>query len=217
VRAHVEPGNPTAEHFHMQAFALQVLFVHVGDFEFAARAWFEVFGNLQNIVVVKVEPRHSVVAFGLCGFFNNLNRTAVGVEGNNAITCWVVHMVAKHGGSLGAACGVGKAIGEAMTIEHVVAQNKAAVGVAYEWGADGEGLCQAIGAGLLGIAEVHAPLRAIAEQALEQREVVGCGDDQHVAHVCEHECAEWVVDHRFVVHGKDLLGDGFGERVQACA
>ena len=118
---------------------------------------------------------------------------------------------------MGAGCGTREAVGEAVAIEHVVAQNKAAVRIAYKGSADGEGLCKAIGAWLLCIAEVHAPLRAIAEQALEEREIMRCGDNKYVAHACEHECAEWVVDHRFVVHRKDLLGDGFGERVKACA
>ena len=78
--AHVEPGNASAEHFYIQAFALQVLDIYIGDFEFAAWAGFEVFCNLQNIVVVKIKPWHSVVAFGLFGFFNNFNRAALAVE-----------------------------------------------------------------------------------------------------------------------------------------
>ena len=43
------------------------------------------------------------------------------------------------------------------------------------------------------------------------------GDDEHIAHAREHESGERVVDHRFVVHRENLFGDGFGERVEACA
>ena len=44
-----------------------------------------------------------------------------------------------------------------------------------------------------------------------------CGDNKYVAHASEHECGERVVDHWFVVHRENLFGDGFGERVKACA
>ena len=38
VCAHVEPGNAVVEDFYIEAFALQVLDIYIGDFEFAARA-----------------------------------------------------------------------------------------------------------------------------------------------------------------------------------
>ena len=67
-------------------------------------------------------------------------------------------MIAEHGCTLAAGRGVGEAFCEAVAIENVVAQNEAAVGIAYKRCADGEGLRKAIGAWLLCVAEVHTPL-----------------------------------------------------------
>ena len=55
---------------------------------------------------------------------------------------------------------------------------------------------------------------AVAQQLLEARGVLGGGDDEDVADAGQHEGAERVVDHRFVVDRDELLGDGEGGRVQ---
>ena len=35
-----------------------------------------------------------------------------------------------------------------------------------------------------------------------------CGDDQNITDPAEHQCGQWVVDHRFVVDRQELFADG---------
>ncbi len=94
-------------------------------------------------------------------------------------------------------------------------RTRADVVAADEVAADDEGLGQALGARLDGVAERMPELRAVAEQPLERRRVVGRGDDQDVADARQHQRRQRVVDHRLVVDRQQLLGDDAGERVEA--
>ena len=107
--------------------------------------------------------------------------------------------------------------GQAVAVEDVVAEHEGARLAGDELLADGEGLDQAVGAGLLGIGEVHAVARAVPEQALEVGQVGRRGDDQDVPDARQHEGAERVVDHGLVVDRQQLLGGHERERVQARA
>jgi hypothetical protein len=80
--------------------------------------------------------------------------------------------------------------------------------------ADQIGLRQAIRAGLHRVADLHAPLRAVAEQGLEQRLLVRRVDDEHFADARQHQGAERVIDHRLVVDRQQLLADALGDRIQ---
>ena len=71
------------------------------------------------------------------------------------------------------------------------------------------------GEGLDGVGEGEAPVFAGAEELLETGGVFGGGDDEDVADAGEHEGREGVVDHRLVVDGEELLGDGLGDGVEA--
>ena len=55
---------------------------------------------------------------------------------------------------------------------------------------------------------------AVTQELLEARRILRGGDDEDVADARQHEGAERVVDHRFVVDRDELLGDGQGGRVQ---
>ena len=73
--------------------------------------------------------------------------------------------------------------------------------------ADDERLRETLGAGLLGIDEATAPPGAVAEHALETRQVLGSADHEDLADAGRHQRRERVVDHRLVVDGKQLLPD----------
>ena len=53
-----------------------------------------------------------------------------------------------------------------------------------------------------------------AKQLLKSGCILGCRDQQDVAYAGQHEGAERVVDHRFVVDRHQLLGDALGDRPQ---
>ncbi|MNT44703.1 hypothetical protein D3C72_1812430 [compost metagenome] len=104
-----------------------------------------------------------------------------------------------------------------MAVEDVVAQHQAARLAVDEVAADQVGLRQPVRARLHGVLDIHAPLRAIAQQLLEQGLLVRGVDDQHFTDTRQHQHAERVVDHRLVIDRQQLLADAFGDRVQARA
>jgi hypothetical protein len=60
-----------------------------------------------------------------------------------------------------------------VAVEDVVAQHQRRRGLTHEVAADDEGLREAVGPRLLGVAELHAPLLAIAQQLAKPRQVLG--------------------------------------------
>ena len=80
--------------------------------------------------------------------------------------------------------------------------------------AEDEGLRQPVRAGLHAVADVDAPLRAVAQQRLEARRVLRRADEQDVADAGQHQRRQRVVDHRLVVHRQQLLAHGQRGRVQ---
>ena len=142
------------------------------------------------------------------------------VELHHAEALGVVHVVAEHGGAalaLGALDGGAQVAPQAVAVEDVVAQHQRAAVAAHELLADDEGLRQAVRAGLLGVGQAHAVVRAVLEQTLEVRQVGGRRDDEDLADARHHEHRQRIVDHRLVVHRKQLLRRHRGERVQARA
>ena len=84
-------------------------------------------------------------------------------------------------------------------------------------GADLEGLREPVGAGLHGVGERDAELRAVAQQSAELLRIRSRGDHQDVADPRQDQRGERVVDHRLVVDGQQLLADGTRDRIQARA
>lgn len=76
---------------------------------------------------------------------------------------------------------------------------------------------QAVGRGLLGIAEVDPELRTAFQQALILGQVFRRGDDQDITDAGQHQRGDRVVNHRFVVDRQQLLGHAAGDGVQASA
>ncbi len=104
-----------------------------------------------------------------------------------------------------------------MTEEDVVAEDQRDPVVADELSADEESLCQAFGLRLLGIGEVDAPFRPVAEKALEQSRVLRGRYDQDLANSGDHQHRQRIVDHRLVVDRKQLFGDRQRQRVETRA
>ena len=83
--------------------------------------------------------------------------------------------------------------------------------------ADREGLGQALGPGLYGVADRQAQLGSIPQQPLELRAVLRRCDDQYLPDPGMDQRRQRVVDHRLVVDGHQLLGHRAGDRGQAGA
>ena len=173
-------------------------------------------GAVADVARVEVEAGHGVAALGARGLLLDGDGVVVLVELHDAEALRVVHAVAEDGGAArpGVPCGAAQVAREPVAVEDVVAEHERAGLAAAELSADDEGLGQAVRAGLLGVGEADAEVRAVPEQALEVGQVRGRGDDQDVADARQHEGGERVVDHRLVVDGQQLLARHGGERVE---
>ena len=172
-----------------------------------------------HVARVEVQAGDGVGALGLGGLLLDGDGPALPVELHDAEALGVVHVGAEDRGAarLGVLDGARQVARKAVAVEDVVAQHERARLAGDELLADGEGLRQAVRAGLLGVGEVHAVTRAVPEQALEVGEVGRRGDDQDVPDARQHEGAKRVVDHGLVVDRQQLLGGHERERVQARA
>lgn len=217
--AGVQPRVAAAEGDHGQRPLLQVHLVERGDLELAAGRRLDLMRLGGDVARVEVESGDGVGALGLGGLLLDGDGPALAVELHDAEALGVIDVVAKDRGAarLGVLDGARQVAGQAVAVEDVVAQHQGARLSADEVLADGEGLRQAVRRGLLGVGEVHAVARAVAEQALEVGEVRRRGDDQDVPDARKHEGGQRVVDHGLVVDRQQLLGGHERERVQAGA
>ena len=217
--AGIEPRVAAAEGDHGQRPLLQVHLVERGDLQLAASRGLHAMGLGCHVARVEVEPRDGVGALGALGLLLDGDGPALAVELHDAEALGVVHVVAEDRCPTGLCVldGSRQVARQAVAVEDVVAEHQRARLAVDEVLADGERLRQAVRRGLLGIGQVHAVARAVAEQALEVGEVGRGGDDQDVPDARQHEGAERVVDHGLVVDRQQLLGGHERERVQASA
>lgn len=217
--AGVQPRVPAAQGHHGQRPLLQVHPVEVGDLELAAGRGPHLVCLGGHVARVEVQAGDRVGALGLGGLLLDGDGPPLAVELHDAEALGVVHVVAEDRGAarlrvLHCARQVAR---QAVAVEDVVAEHERARLAGDELLADGEGLGQAVGARLLGVGQVHAVARAVAEQALEVGQVGRRGDDQDVPDARQHEGGQRVVDHGLVVDRQQLLGGHECERVQAGA
>lgn len=217
--AGVQPRVAAAEGDHRQRPLLKVHLVERGDLQLAAGRGLDPMRLGGDVARVEVQAGDGVGALGAFGLLLDGDGPALRIELHDAEALGVVHVVAEDRGAarLGVLDGARQVARQAVSVEDVVAEHQGARLAGDEVLADGEGLREAVGAGLLGVGQVHAVARAVAEQALEVGEVGRGGDDQDVPDARQHEGAERVVDHGLVVDRQQLLGGHERERVQASA
>ena len=126
-------------------------------------------------------------------------------------------MVGKHAGAVGLGGGLVQFAAKAFAKINIVAQNQAHGIGADKRGANQQGLCHACGLCLHGVAQRDAEAAAVAKQALVGGQVVGGGDDKHIADTGQHQHRQRIINHRFVVYRQQLFGHAAGERIQAAA
>ncbi len=214
VGACIEPGIAALEDLHVQLALLQIGLVDSGDFQLAAGAGLDRFGDIDHLAVVEIEAGDGVITFRLRRLFLNADRLAAFVERHHAVTFRILHVVSEHGATLLLTIRIAKQRGEIVTVEDVIAEHKRAGGVADKVFTDDESLREPIRTLLDGILQINAPLRSVAQQLLETRQIARRADDQDIAHAGQHQRAQRVVDHRFVVDRQQLLAQCQRGRMQ---
>ena len=215
--AGVQPRVPAAQGHDGQRPLLQVHLVERGDLQFPARGRLDLMRLGGDVARVEVQAGDGVGALGLGGLLLDGDGPPLAVELHDAEALGVVHVVAEDRGAarLCVLDGARQVARQAVAVEDVVAEHQGARLAGDELLADGEGLRQAVRAGLLGVGEVHAVARAVPEQALEVGQVRRRGDDQDVPDARQHEGGQRVVDHGLVVDRQQLLGGHERKGVQA--
>lgn len=217
--AGVQPGVAAAEGDDGERPLLQVHPVEVGDLQLAAGGGLHPMGLGGDVARVEVQAGDGVGALWLGGLLLDGDGPPLCIELHDAEALGVVHVVAEDRGAARFCVldGARQVARQAVAVEDVVAEHQGARLAGDEVLADGEGLGQAVRAGLLGVGQVHAVARAVPEQALEVGQVRRRGDDQDVPNARQHEGAKRVVDHGLVVDRQQLLGGHERERIQAGA
>ena len=215
--AGVQPRVAAAEGDDGQRPLLQVHLVERGDLQLAAGGGLDPVRLGGHVARVEVQAGDGVGALGLGGLLLDGDGPPLAVELHDAEALGVVHVVAEDRGAarLCVLDGARQVARQAVAVEDVVAEHQGTRLAGDELLADGEGLRQAVRAGLLGVGEVHAVARAVPEQAFEVGEVRRRGDDQDVPDARKHEGAKRVVDHGLVVDRQQLLGGHERKGVQA--
>jgi hypothetical protein len=219
VRAGVEPRGAAAEDFDVEVAPLKIEAVEIGDLEFAALGGLEATSEGDDIGVVEIDAGDGVVGFRLRGFFLEGNDATIRRELDDTVALGIGDVVAEDRGARGARAGGGERFYKIVAVEKIVAEDEGG-GLAFEEadvGGDVEGLRETVGAGLLGVGEADAELRAVAEEAAEEREIGGRRDDEDFLNAGEHQHGQWVINHRLVVDRHELFRDRDGEGKEARA
>ena len=107
--------------------------------------------------------------------------------------------------------------GETVAVENIVTQDHGAFVIADELPANQERLGQAVGTGLLGVAQLQAKLAAVAQKLLKTGQVLGGGNNENIPDTCAHQHRNGIVDHRFIINWHQLFANAFGDWVQTCS
>jgi hypothetical protein len=194
----------------VQLAGLQVREVHVGDLELAARRRLEPGRDLEDAVVVEVEPGHRVVRPRLLRLLLEPDGAAARVELHDAVALGIAHAIGEDGRAALATCGVGEQCGQAVAVEDVVAEGEGHAVPAHEVASDQEGLGETFRPRLRRPRDADAELRPVSEKPAEPVLLVGRRDDEDLPDPREHQCGKRVVDHRLVVDGDELLAHAQG-------
>ncbi len=104
---------------------------------------------------------------------------------------------------------------QVVSVKDVVAQDKTRKVPPDERIANQKGLSQPARSRLFGILKAESPLRAVSQQLPIKRKIVRCADHENFADAAEHQCAQRVIHHRFIVHRQQLLADNSRDRVES--
>src|SRR5271170_6441785 len=154
--------------------SVEITAVQIRDLEFAARRGLQRGGEIHDVAVIEVKTSHRVAGSRRFWLFLETDGPARGVKLNHAVALGILHRIGKDDGALLKAGRTLQLRRKGLTVEDVVAENKRAGLTGDKLAADEKGLCQSVGAGLNRIADINAPVMAVAQQLSEPRRVLRC-------------------------------------------
>lgn len=214
VGAGVKPGVAAAHGLDVELVAREVGLVDVGDLELTACRRLYRLRDIDDVLVVEIEARHGKVGLWLGWLFLEAHSLAFLVELDDAVALGVADVVGKDRRAVrlrGRALHHDSKVGP---VEDIVAQDERTALAREEFLTDQERLRKAFRLGLHGVRDGDAPLRAVAEQALEVRIVRRRRDHEDVPDTREHQRRQRIVNHRLIVDRHELLRHRDRQRIQ---
>src|SRR5437016_2270087 len=150
-------------------------------------------------------------------WINELARFAVAIQLYYTVAFRVTDRVSENRGAAFPLAGALENQAEVLAVKDVIAQHQRAAIISDKIAANEKSLGQSSRRRLHGIADVHAPLFSRAKKLLKARRVLRGGDYQYFSYARLHEHAQRVIDHGFVVNGKELLGNRVRDGIQTGA
>ena len=144
-------------------------------------------GNVDNAAIIEIKASYGPIGSRLRRLLRDRHCRSRIIQLNDAIPLRRSHLVGEDRRAGVARDGGLEAFAKPFAVEDVVAQDQTDPTAIDEFGTDNEGLCDALRSWLFGKGESQTDGAAVAQQALEQRQVLGCRDDQHVPYPGQHQ------------------------------
>ena len=119
----VEPGETAPEQLNTQVAALEIGLVDAGNSQLAAGRRLDRPGDIDDIVVVEVQPGDRIAAHRAKGFLFDRDGAPVGVELDHAEALGVFDPVAENGGALQLCRRLAQGARETLAVEDVVTEH----------------------------------------------------------------------------------------------
>ena len=201
----IQPGKTTAKNLYLQFTIFQELLIHGSNFQFTTSRGFDVFGNIYHLIRIEIKANNSIVALRFFGFLFYTETVALFIKLCYAIAFRVMHPISKYGSFIiliSIYYCIAKKSGKSSAIEDIVTKNKACRVVSYELFTNDESLGKAVWGRLLRIFKMNPIIRTIAQQTFESREVVRGTNDEDISNPSQHQSADRIVYHRFIIYRK---------------
>ena len=198
----------------MEPSLLQIHLVERGDLQLSPGGRLDLLGHGAHSCGVKIEPDDRIIRLGIGRLLldgQDLQPFILVVghffELHDAESLRILHIVAKDRRLPAARClhSPGQLGVKSVSVENIVPQDHRTAVVADEVLTDREGLGEPFRLVLDRVFQLHPELGAVSQELADAGRVLRRGDDEHLADLGQHQCAERVIDHRFVVYRKQLF------------
>src|SRR5271157_5096338 len=212
--AGVKPGESSAEDFNPELLALEINPIDIGDLEFTTGRRTHCSGDIEDLIIIEVQPGYRVVRFRASRFFLDRKNAAFDIELDNAIALGILDRIGEDRCSAGLVARAFQHPLESLAVEDVVSQDQGDVVFTYELPANEKCLGQSTGTWLHGVPDGEADLSSIPQDPLKILDVVWRGYQENLANAGKHQRRKGIVNHRLVVDRQKLLADGSGNRIE---
>ena len=217
VRTSIQPSKSASKGLYLQLSILEELLIHCRYLILSSCRWFDVSGHFNHLIRIEIQSDNSIVALWMLWLFLDAQTVSVLIKFCHTIAFRIVHPITEHGCFVLFLCGINcfsQHLGKTRTLEDIITQYQTSTIFTNEVGTNRKCLCQTVRTWLLCIFEMHAIVASVTKQSLESWEVEWGRDNQYVTDTSQHQHADRVVHHRFVIYRHQLLTDSFGDRVE---